>query len=327
MLLGSDDCCSQSHLDQAKPDLGSERKTAMNVTVTNGHGPAQEDLVVEMVERKGLGHPDTICDRAAEELSRRLSRWYIENAGCILHHNVDKALLVAGESRPAFGGGEITKPLELILCGRATPEIEGGPSAPIELMAIEGTREWLAEAIPQLTKANLEIDSRIGIGSLDLRKICDTNEVPLSNDTSFAVAYAPLSETERLVYDIERLLNSSATKQQWPMLGTDVKVLGVRTGDAIRLTVAVAFIGKQTESLEHYFTVKDEVRELVLSHAQQLTRLAGTELAEAQVCTLQRKLLKLGVLVKQSCRRVWLRFPSSCPVQHLWPLVLARIRA
>ena len=55
--------------------------------------------------------------------------------------------------------------------------------------------------------------------------------------------------------------------------------------------------------------------------------LAGTELAEAQVCTLQRKLLKLGVLVKQSCRRVWLRFPSSCPVQHLWPLVLARIRA
>lgn len=55
--------------------------------------------------------------------------------------------------------------------------------------------------------------------------------------------------------------------------------------------------------------------------------LAGTELAGAQVCTLQRKLLKLGVLVKESCRKVWLRFPSSCPVQHLWPLVLARMRA
>jgi len=55
--------------------------------------------------------------------------------------------------------------------------------------------------------------------------------------------------------------------------------------------------------------------------------LAGTELAGAQVCTLQRKLLKLGVLVRESCRKVWLQFASSCPVQHLWPVVLAKIRA
>ena len=55
--------------------------------------------------------------------------------------------------------------------------------------------------------------------------------------------------------------------------------------------------------------------------------LAGTELARAQVCTLRCRLLKLGVLVRQTCRRVWLAFASSCPVQHLWPLVLARLRA
>ena len=55
--------------------------------------------------------------------------------------------------------------------------------------------------------------------------------------------------------------------------------------------------------------------------------LEGTELENAQVCTLQRKLLKLGTLVKQSCRKVWLKFASSCPVQHLWPLLLARMRA
>jgi hypothetical protein len=55
--------------------------------------------------------------------------------------------------------------------------------------------------------------------------------------------------------------------------------------------------------------------------------LAGTELAGAQVCTLQRKLLKLGVLVRESCRKVWLQFASSCPVQHLWPLVLTKMRA
>ncbi|HID24639.1 MAG TPA: hypothetical protein EYP14_19885 [Planctomycetaceae bacterium] len=55
--------------------------------------------------------------------------------------------------------------------------------------------------------------------------------------------------------------------------------------------------------------------------------LAGTELATAQVCTLQRKLLKLGVLVTESCRKVWLHFASSCPVRWLWPVLLERLRA
>ncbi|MFO7945658.1 MAG: transposase [Armatimonadota bacterium] len=55
--------------------------------------------------------------------------------------------------------------------------------------------------------------------------------------------------------------------------------------------------------------------------------LAGTELENAQVCTLQRKLLKLGVLIRETCRNVWLEFSSSCPVEHLWPLLLQRMRA
>jgi len=55
--------------------------------------------------------------------------------------------------------------------------------------------------------------------------------------------------------------------------------------------------------------------------------LAGTAWAQAQLCTLQRDLLKLGVRVKESVRRVLLQFASSCPVQELWPLVLARLRA
>lgn len=54
--------------------------------------------------------------------------------------------------------------------------------------------------------------------------------------------------------------------------------------------------------------------------------LDGTELAPAQVGTLQRKLLKLGVRVKETARRVWLQFASSCPVQELWPVVLARLK-
>jgi hypothetical protein len=56
------------------------------------------------------------------------------------------------------------------------------------------------------------------------------------------------------------------------------------------------------------------------------TLLAGTAWATAQVSTLQRDLLKLGVRVKESVRRVLLQFASSCPVQELWTLVLDRLR-
>jgi len=61
-------------------------------------------------------------------------------------------------------------------------------------------------------------------------------------------------------------------------------------------------------------------------HCALRAALAGTELATAQVCTLQRRLLKLGVRVKETARRVWLQFASSCPLQDLWPVVLARLR-
>ena len=69
---------------------------------------------VEIVERKGIGHPDTICDALAEELSRTLCQFYLDNFGLILHHNVDKALLWGGTSLPKFGGGKIISGLSSV---------------------------------------------------------------------------------------------------------------------------------------------------------------------------------------------------------------------
>jgi hypothetical protein len=61
----------------------------------------------EIVERKGPGHPDSLCDGISDAISRGLSRYYLDHFGTILHHNVDKVLLIGGRSKPAFGGGEI----------------------------------------------------------------------------------------------------------------------------------------------------------------------------------------------------------------------------
>ncbi len=92
----------------------------MDLIVVEPMRPKQENLPVEIVERKGHGHPDTLADRAAEELSIALSEWYVAQHGQVLHHNVDKCLLVGGKSHPRFGGGEIIEPIYLLLSGRPT---------------------------------------------------------------------------------------------------------------------------------------------------------------------------------------------------------------
>ncbi len=109
------------------------------------------DNAVEVVERKGLGHPDTICDALAETLSRNLCRAYQERFGQVLHHNVDKALLCGGRAVPAFGGGTVLTPITVYLAGRATAEI-GGSSIDVAQIAVDGSRHpipyrhpaWLA---------------------------------------------------------------------------------------------------------------------------------------------------------------------------------------
>jgi methionine adenosyltransferase (EC 2.5.1.6) len=95
--------------------------TARNIHVQRASGRAVEDQQVEIVERKGLGHPDSICDGVAEAVSRALARTYRKRFGTVLHFNTDETQLVAGTAAPAFGGGEILEPIYLlVVAGRQT---------------------------------------------------------------------------------------------------------------------------------------------------------------------------------------------------------------
>ena len=70
---------------------------------------------VELVERKGVGHPDSVCDGIAEAVSRGLSRYYLKEYGRILHHNTDQVEVVGGQSAPKFGGGRVLEPVYILL--------------------------------------------------------------------------------------------------------------------------------------------------------------------------------------------------------------------
>ncbi len=80
---------------------------------------------VELVERKGIGHPDSIADGLSESVSRALCRMYLERYDRVLHHNTDETQIVGGQSAPRFGGGDVLEPIYILLVGRATTEVGG----------------------------------------------------------------------------------------------------------------------------------------------------------------------------------------------------------
>ncbi len=220
---------------------------------------------MEVVERKGLGHPDSICDALAEELSVALSHFYLDRFDRILHHNVDKVLLSAGATRPAFGGGEVLEPIALYLGGRAVTRV-AGDIVPVEEIAVETARTWLRRNLRALdVERDVRVHCLVRPGSVELGDLFERgHDVPLANDTSCGVGFAPLSPLEQLVLQLEQRLNSAAFRDLNPASGEDVKVMAVRRGTAVELTVARAFIGAGLRDLDDYVAARaalaDEAR-------------------------------------------------------------------
>ena len=246
-----------------------------NIAIGTLDFPKVSEQPVEIVERKGTGHPDTICDALGEELSIALSELYIKECGAIMHHNVDKALLIGGIADPQFGGGKIISPIEIYLTGRAINELNG-KRLPVEELAIETAHKWIQENIPNLDIANhVIIYPKIKPGSKDLVELFERfqlkGEIPLANDTSFGTGYAPFDDVETIVYELERALNNKDFKKDHPYVGEDIKIMGVRNGDNIRITIAMAFVDKYVQDLKDYIEKKEIVQNYAYSLAQKLT--------------------------------------------------------
>ena len=217
---------------------------------------------VELVERKGLGHPDTLSDSLVEAISLELNRMYLERAGAIAHYNIDKALLVAGQCAKGFGWGELTHPIQLIVGDRATFEVNG-LRLPVNETVRLAVDQWVSTHLPHM-RPGKDLKTRLALapGSEQLRRIfTDGGAAFGSNDTVGASGYAPLSPTEETVLSVERFLNSPEFKQKFPHTGQDVKVLGVRLDDSLALTVAMPFLCREIASENAYFERKAQVLE------------------------------------------------------------------
>jgi S-adenosylmethionine synthetase len=218
---------------------------------------------VEIVERKGVGHPDSICDAIMERVSIALSKEYQDRFGKILHHNIDKAFLVAGDAEIKLGGGRVTDPMRLIFGDRATA-LWNGEQVPVADIAVRTAKAWIRDNLRFVDpEQHVAYDVQIKPGSPELVDIF-SREVPTANDTSAAVGYAPLSPTEQTVLEVERLLNSRTFKEHYPEVGEDIKVMGYRRGDELYLTAAVAMVDRYVDSEATYFKRKAALHDAVM---------------------------------------------------------------
>ncbi len=241
--------------------------------------PIEKSEFPEICERKGVGHPDSVCDAVADACSRALCQYYLAKYNRVYHHNVDKAALVGGTAKPEFGGGLIIQPQYFLIVGRAINQIliECGSESkleyiPVATICIETQRRELEKIFRNLDlNKDIQFDYAVRPGSIDLTGVFDeshhTEDVPLANDTSFGVGYAPYSDVEKITLEAEYLLNSPQFKDKCKGSGEDIKIMTQRIGNKIGITVAAAMVSKYINDADEYLSYTNQIKDSVLDLA------------------------------------------------------------
>lgn len=186
----------------------------------------------------------------------------------MLHHNCDKALLVAGQVELQWGGGRVLEPMRLVMGDRATATWNG-QGIDVKAIAIDTARQWIRTYLHHVDPdAHVQYQVELKPSSAALAAQSRREGIRTANDTSAVVGYAPVTETERLVFEAERYLNSPGFKARFPDTGEDVKVMGVRETRKLYLTIAMPLLDRALHNEGEYFARVDEIRDATLAHLQ-----------------------------------------------------------
>jgi S-adenosylmethionine synthetase len=223
------------------------------IHVNNSRNISMSKRDIEIVERKGFGHPDTICDNIVNHVAEVLKKKYIEECGGVHHYNLDKALLTAGVGKVDFGKKyRLSSPIKLLIGDRASHVREFNVHKYIQNTA----KDWWDENFEIVNEKDIFIRNVSQPGSSALVDIFNRGQMS-ANDTSATVGYAPFSDLERIVCDVETTLQRN--RDIYPCIGQDIKVMGYRNRDKIDLTVAIAMIAEHINSVDEYVDAKADI--------------------------------------------------------------------
>lgn len=243
----------------------------MEVYIRERENVDVENQEFELVERKGVGHPDTMCDAIAETASRKYCQYCINVFGKPAHHWFDKVMLIGGQADVNYGKGIMIEPYTIIFAGKVTNCV-GDTRIPVEKLLYQSAAEVLSTVLTgfdprkHMKIVNYLVDYQ-GAGRKNDRyrpqSICELPELNsqdlVSNDCNLLSAYAPLTVLEAMTLFAERYINGETFKRENPDTGWDVKVFGHRENNKFSLLINMPFLAKDIISLEQYFKRKNEV--------------------------------------------------------------------
>ena len=237
-----------------------------------------EEKEFEIVERKGVGHPDTLADALAEEISRVYSKYCLEKFGAVLHHNIDKLYIGAGWNTNSFGSVTRIKPIKVVVNGRMSNTCNGEEININQIME-ETIKEYVGTVLPHL---DVEQDLDIVVNTTQhtrvpywfsprtVEDVPDAKEV-FANDTSVVVSYCPYTTCERLAIGIENFFWEPNEKgypvPKYNEIGQDIKVMVSRIKKDIDIIVCMPVISTEINSREEYYEVVEKYEKLLQEEA------------------------------------------------------------
>ena len=227
---------------------------------------------IEIIERKGLGHPDTLADGIAEAISIEYSKYCLENFGIVLHHNVDKTIILGGQCDIEYGHGTLLKPFRVLFGGRMSQSF-GDKKIDIKSIQINATQKYLQRILPRLNiSKDLKFHTFTSSSSkipywFSPRTIEDLPEYknPHANDTATIVGFWPFSTVEKIVLASESFFYEYVPEihPRFDFIGSDIKIMALRKKRNVELTLCIPFhankVNNRKKYLEYKLSIENEL--------------------------------------------------------------------
>lgn len=253
----------------------------MNIQISYNY-KAPDEFPFEVVERKGLGHPDTLVDGIVEFAEMNYAKYCLEEFGCIPHHNFDKAMLIGGMCKQTYGESNFTQPIKFIFMGRGSKSF-GDTEIPLYDIQVQSAKAYLNRVLPRLKTDDPNMFLCESVTSCnssrpywfeprDIFDLPEYNNSPVANDTATMISYYPLTLCEQLALDVERYFYSinedGLPYPKYIEYGQDIKVMVVRNNSRIDITVAVPQISTITKNKDEYYNREIHLQRDILKYVQ-----------------------------------------------------------
>jgi S-adenosylmethionine synthetase len=217
---------------------------------------------VEIIECKGVGHPDSMASSMAELVCFGISRYFIKKYNNIPRFNVDQIEINGGEVYVGFKEGKLIRKGSISVSGKTSFYAENDIDF-VNKIAKDQIRDFLLSTFGKNILDFFNIKSAINKYSKINKLFFENMAMPSSEDTVLAVGFFPYTNTEKLTLFLNSVLLNLSRK--FP-IGKDVKIMTLRKKNKIKITLSIAFKSGKIENIDRYFSTKNNLESEIKSH-------------------------------------------------------------